>query len=226
MLVWLCLWGRTNVLVHTTIVDHKCTIPPPYRPWLRSWEIASYWLFCESVMGQSITALGNSHLEVDHKNSQSHLWVDGDRPPGRAVPIDSQMALAIFCDWDRCDYIVPCTQLSITNGFGFGYSQTVILWLSQSIRVGDPSLCAFVCKEINGVLHFAVQAKLECGNHDIIEFAPTVAPSGLSKALSQSGLAVPVGIKSAGTSPTVKFSKSSETTCSNSSQKWTYGSFK
>jgi dTDP-4-dehydro-6-deoxy-alpha-D-glucopyranose 2,3-dehydratase len=24
------------------------------------------------------------------------------------------------------------------------------------------------------VMHFAVQAKLECGNHDIIEFAPTV----------------------------------------------------
>ena len=35
-------------------------------------------------------------------------------------------------------------------------------------------LCAFVCKEIEGLLHFAVQAKLECGNHDIIEFAPTV----------------------------------------------------
>ena len=35
-------------------------------------------------------------------------------------------------------------------------------------------ICAFVCKEINEVLHFAVQAKLECGNFDIIEFAPTV----------------------------------------------------
>ena len=35
-------------------------------------------------------------------------------------------------------------------------------------------MCAFVCKEIDGLLHFAVQTKLECGNHDIIEFAPTV----------------------------------------------------
>ena len=35
-------------------------------------------------------------------------------------------------------------------------------------------LCAFVCKELDGVLHLAVQAKLECGNQDIIELAPTV----------------------------------------------------
>jgi len=35
-------------------------------------------------------------------------------------------------------------------------------------------LCAFVVREIGGLLHFAVQAKLECGNHDVIELAPTV----------------------------------------------------
>ncbi len=42
------------------------------------------------------------------------------------------------------------------------------------IKPAQDGLCAFVCKEINGVIHFAVQAKLECGNHDIIELAPTV----------------------------------------------------
>ena len=42
------------------------------------------------------------------------------------------------------------------------------------IEPAQEGICAFVCKEINGVLHFAVQAKLECGNFDIIEFAPTV----------------------------------------------------
>ena len=42
------------------------------------------------------------------------------------------------------------------------------------IEPAQDGLCAFVCKQIDGLLHFAVQAKLECGNHDIIEFAPTV----------------------------------------------------
>jgi len=47
-------------------------------------------------------------------------------------------------------------------------------WSQPMIEAVQEGLCAFVCKEINGLLHFAVQAKLECGNHDIIEFAPTV----------------------------------------------------
>jgi oxidase EvaA len=42
------------------------------------------------------------------------------------------------------------------------------------VQPSQEGLCAFICKEINGILHFAVQAKLECGNFDIIEFAPTV----------------------------------------------------
>ena len=35
-------------------------------------------------------------------------------------------------------------------------------------------LIAFIVKKIYGVLHFLVQAKLECGNFDILELAPTV----------------------------------------------------
>ena len=53
-------------------------------------------------------------------------------------------------------------------------NREVVKWSQPMIEPAQEGLCAFVCKEINGVLHFAVQAKLECGNHDIIEFAPTV----------------------------------------------------
>ena len=35
-------------------------------------------------------------------------------------------------------------------------------------------LCALVGRVINGILHFAIQAKLECGNFDVVELAPTV----------------------------------------------------
>jgi len=53
-------------------------------------------------------------------------------------------------------------------------NREVVKWNQPMIEPAQEGLCAFVCKKINGVLHFAVQAKLECGNFDIIEFAPTV----------------------------------------------------
>jgi len=53
-------------------------------------------------------------------------------------------------------------------------NREVVKWSQPMVEPSHEGLCAFVCKEIDGILHFAVQAKLECGNHDIVEFAPTV----------------------------------------------------
>jgi len=53
-------------------------------------------------------------------------------------------------------------------------NREVVKWSQPMVQPMQEGLCAFVCKEIDGIIHFAVQAKLECGNHDIIEFAPTV----------------------------------------------------
>jgi len=53
-------------------------------------------------------------------------------------------------------------------------NREVVKWSQPMVQPAQEGLCAFVCKEIDGVLHFAVQVKLECGNLDIVEFAPTV----------------------------------------------------
>ena len=53
-------------------------------------------------------------------------------------------------------------------------NREVVSWTQPMMEPSQQGLCAFVCKEIKGILHFAVQTKLECGNFDIIEFAPTV----------------------------------------------------
>lgn len=47
-------------------------------------------------------------------------------------------------------------------------------WNQPLVQPTQEGICGFIIKEINGILHFLVQAKLECGNHDIIEMAPTV----------------------------------------------------
>ncbi len=53
-------------------------------------------------------------------------------------------------------------------------NREVVSWRQPMIEPAQEGLIAFVCKEINGIIHFAVQAKMECGNLDIIELAPTV----------------------------------------------------
>ena len=53
-------------------------------------------------------------------------------------------------------------------------NREVTNWSQPMIEPVSEGLCAFICKEIKGFIHFAVQIKLECGNFDIIEFAPTV----------------------------------------------------
>ncbi|MDC1243078.1 NDP-hexose 2,3-dehydratase family protein [Amylibacter sp.] len=53
-------------------------------------------------------------------------------------------------------------------------NREVVSWQQPMIQPAQLGICAFVCKKINGVIHFIVQAKLECGNRDIIELAPTV----------------------------------------------------
>ncbi len=47
-------------------------------------------------------------------------------------------------------------------------------WSQPMIQPAQEGLCAFVFRRINGVLHVAMQLKLECGNHDVLELAPTV----------------------------------------------------
>lgn len=53
-------------------------------------------------------------------------------------------------------------------------NREVSSWHQPLIAPWQEGLCAFVIKEINGLLHFLVQAKVEAGNFDILEMAPTV----------------------------------------------------
>lgn len=47
-------------------------------------------------------------------------------------------------------------------------------WSQPLIQTQQQGLIAFVVREFNGVLHFLVQGKVEPGNFDVVEMAPTV----------------------------------------------------
>jgi oxidase EvaA len=53
-------------------------------------------------------------------------------------------------------------------------SREVQSWCQPLVEPMQEGLCAFIIKAINGVYHFLVQAKIECGNFDVVEMAPTV----------------------------------------------------
>ncbi len=53
-------------------------------------------------------------------------------------------------------------------------NREVSSWCQPLVEPMQQGLCAFILKKINGVYHFLVQAKLECGNFDVMELAPTV----------------------------------------------------
>lgn len=47
-------------------------------------------------------------------------------------------------------------------------------WCQPLVQPMQHGLCAFIIKKIDGIYHFLMQAKLECGNFDVMELAPTV----------------------------------------------------
>ena len=47
-------------------------------------------------------------------------------------------------------------------------------WCQPLVQPMQDGICAFIVKKIHGIYHFLVQAKLECGNFDVMELAPTV----------------------------------------------------
>lgn len=53
-------------------------------------------------------------------------------------------------------------------------NREVVSWDQPMVKASQEGIAAFIVKRINGIYHFLVQAKLEAGNFDVLELAPTV----------------------------------------------------
>lgn len=53
-------------------------------------------------------------------------------------------------------------------------NREVTSWCQPLVQPMQQGICAFIIKKKGGVWHFLVQAKMECGNYDVLELAPTV----------------------------------------------------
>lgn len=80
-------------------------------------------------------------------------------------------------NWVRTDYDISHEDGKYFRVIGVNVeisNREVKTWMQPLIEPTQEGICAFIVKKINGLYHFIVQAKMECGNFDILELAPTV----------------------------------------------------
>lgn len=53
-------------------------------------------------------------------------------------------------------------------------NREVAKWCQPIVQPMQDGIFVLFAKRINGVMHFLMQAKVECGNFDVVEFAPTI----------------------------------------------------
>ncbi len=53
-------------------------------------------------------------------------------------------------------------------------NREVSTWCQPIVQPMQEGLCVLFIQKRHGVLHFLLQAKVECGNFDVVEFAPTI----------------------------------------------------
>ena len=53
-------------------------------------------------------------------------------------------------------------------------NREVSSWCQPIVQPMQEGLCVLFAQKRNGIFHFLLQAKVECGNFDVVEFAPTI----------------------------------------------------
>jgi len=79
--------------------------------------------------------------------------------------------------WSHQDGVIERVDKKYFSIIGVNVSignREVVSWDQPMVKPSQEGLVAFIVRQIDGVYHFLVQAKLEAGNFDIIELAPTV----------------------------------------------------
>lgn len=111
----------------------------------------------------------NSLDQILHKLSKlkSQYILDVEKIPLGDVSSDWLITDSEIVRADRQFFRIIGVDVMIAN-------REVSRWCQPIVEPMHVGLCVLFAKHINGVLHFLLQAKVECGNFDIVEFAPSI----------------------------------------------------
>lgn len=130
---------------------------------------------------EGLSALGSGIIESLFA-TKGLFTIDGNiswlsRLKSRYELTITQKSLSDISHWQVGEYEIsrPDGQFFKVIGVDVTISnREVATWSQPLVQPSQQGICAMIMKYIGGVAHFLMQAKLECGNYDVLELAPTV----------------------------------------------------
>ncbi len=128
-----------------------------------------------SAFGRALLTSLDPRSATQHTNEQIISWfteqkfrfdLDVERMPLKDVAGWRRTETEVRHDSGRFFSVIACAVEAD--------SREVFSWTQPLVKAHQQGLIAFVVKAFDGVLHFLVQAKVEPGNFDVAEMAPTV----------------------------------------------------
>lgn len=121
------------------------------------------------VLSEMLTTGIRSIDDILHRLSElkSRYELVVDKIPLRCVSGGWRVTPMEIVRDDRRYFRVLGVNVTIAN-------REVSTWCQPIVEPMQEGLCVLFAKHVKGVLHFLLQAKVECGNFDVVEFAPTI----------------------------------------------------
>ncbi len=173
---WLTLGQIKELLTHDNIINMDTRTVISGIPFGDITTLASVEIYHKADTYENALLLS----ELDTKNalySIEHIisWIT--RLKSFAELEVERIPLNAIKDWQKDEFAVYhkdkkyFSVIAVRAEIG---NREVSSWTQPLVKSAQEGMIAFIIKKINGVYHFLVQAKLESGNFDIIELAPTV----------------------------------------------------
>ena len=122
-------------------------------------------------------ALFKSERTVDGINSIDDILHRLSELKSRYELVTEKCPLRQVRDWEISDMEISRPDRRFFRVIGVDVTianREVAKWSQPLVQPMQDGLCVLLVKEIEGVLHFLLQAKVECGNFDVVELAPTI----------------------------------------------------
>lgn len=127
-----------------------------------------------SIFGRDMLKSARTEHGI-HTMPQILSWLSGLK--SRYDLFVSNKAIDKLDGWHRSENEIANNDNKYFRIIGVNVSisnREVTSWCQPLVQPLQQGICAFIVRKLGGVYHFLVQAKLECGNYDIMELAPTV----------------------------------------------------